>query len=84
MTLIDAEDRQSVAEAFGIAEAMAAEIMFVNDTHVDDWEWIEIEICGPMRRHERHVRWVRVWDGNTAARRWEYMREWVAKQLIAP
>lgn len=88
MTLIDAEDRQSVAEAFGIAEAMAAEIMFVNDKHVDDWKWIEIEICGPMRPHYpdygRHTRMVHVSDDNAAARRWTYMRSWVAKQLIAP
>ena len=82
MNMIDPEDRQAVADAFGIAEAMAAEIMFVNDEHTDDWIWMEVEICGPMRRWERHNRWVRVWDGSAGARRWRYMRDWVQKQLL--
>ena len=31
MSSIDADDREAVANAFGIAEAMAAEIMYMND-----------------------------------------------------
>lgn len=81
MSSIDPEDRQAVAEAFGIAEAMAAEIMFVNDEHIDEWDWVEIEIMGPMRPWERHLKHIRVPAPNVAARRWQYMRSWVGKQL---
>lgn len=37
MTGINIEDRSSVANAFGIAEAMAAEIMFENDGGFCHW-----------------------------------------------
>lgn len=78
---IDPEDRQQVAQAFGVAEALAAEIMFMNDEGVvDDWLWQDVEICGPMRG-QRHKRSVMVPNPRAAEQRWAYMRRWVAQQL---
>lgn len=95
----DAEDCDTavVAQRFGIAPAMAAEIMYLNDEYlVDCWEWVEVEICGPMpeyrlimygrhettqRVFERHTRAVRVHNEDHPRQRWERMRAWVAKSL---
>ena len=42
-------DTRIVGQRFGIAPAMAAEIMYLNDEYaVDVWRWVEVEICGPM------------------------------------
>lgn len=83
-----------VAERFGIAPAMAAEIMYLNDEYaVDEWKWMNVEICGPMRPRERHaiygfqnmhLREVRVHNDNHAAERWQAMRKWVAEHLKTP
>lgn len=67
MTGIDPDDRESVAGAFGIAEALAAEIMFENDEQIGGWGW------------EHNVG--RVVDGTVPARRWRYMRDWVQKHI---
>ena len=87
MDPIDPEDRQAVARTFGIAEALAAEIMYLNDEWIDDWKWIEVEICGPVRPgypdYGRHHRTVRVKNEQVAEQRWQYMRDWVAKQITA-
>jgi hypothetical protein len=78
-------DARDVAERFGIAHAMAAEIMHLNDEHIDDETWIEVEFCGPVRPHYpdwgRHTRSVRVPVKDAPERRWRYMRDWVAKNL---
>lgn len=81
-----------VAARFGIAEALAREVMFRNDGIVDDSRLVEVEICGPMRGYnfqwqqrrpwpEHHRRWVRVPIPDAPARRWRSVREWVATQL---
>lgn len=80
-------DAETVASRFGIAHAMAAEIMYLNDEYFQDWEWVDVVICGPMRRYvpyrgpERHERSVRVSIPDAPAKRWAYMRKWVAEQL---
>lgn len=51
MAEIDPEDREQVAACFGIAEAMAAEIAYVND---EDGNYSET----PEQRFERVRRWV--------------------------
>lgn len=85
MAPIDPEDREQVARAFGIAEALAAEIMHINDEHTDEWKWVDVEFCGPVR--PRYPDWgrntltVRVPVADAAERRWRYMREWVNEQL---
>lgn len=78
-------DPEEVGRRFGIASAMAAEIMFLNDEHVDDWKWIAVEICGPVRPHwpdwGRHTKSVSVPNTQAAEQRWAYMRNWVQEQL---
>lgn len=85
MSPIDPEDRDTVAQAFGIAEAMAAEVMYLNDEGVDEWKYVDVEIVGPVRRgfpdYGRHRRHVRVPEENVAEKRWRYMRDWVEKQI---
>ena len=88
MAPIDPEDREAVAKAFGVAEALAAEIMYLNDEHTNDWKWLDVEICGPMRPHypewNRHRRSISVPNPRAGEERWSYMRRWVAEQLPAP
>lgn len=38
-----------VGQRFGIAHAMAAEIMHLNDEHISDTKFVDVEICGPVR-----------------------------------
>ena len=79
---------EEVGRRFGIARSMAAEIMYLNDEHFDDWDWVDVEICGPMRRNwpdwGRHTRTVRVPKDRAAEQRWSYMRSWVAGHLKTP
>lgn len=78
-----------VAKRFGIAPALAAEIMYLNDEYaVDCWKWVDVVICGPMPPyhfapygHKKHERSVRVPNENHPQERWERMRDWVVKQL---
>lgn len=81
MSPIDPEDREAVAQAFGIAEALAAEVMFLNDEGVYEWRYINVEIVGPMRPWEQHAKHVRVPEENVAHKRWRYMRDWVSEQI---
>lgn len=78
----DGCDARKVGERFGIAPAMAAEIMYHNDEYaVDEHKWVDIEICGPMRPWERHSRSVRVSNERHPQERWQAMRDWVQSQL---
>lgn len=86
MDPIDPEDRASVAHVFGVAEALAAEIMFLNDEYAaDEYHWVDVEICGPVRPNHpdwgRHVKTVRVHNARAGEDRWRYMRNWVSVQL---
>lgn len=45
-------DAEEVGKRFGIAHAMAAEIMYLNDEYaVDEWKWVDVVICGPMPQY---------------------------------
>lgn len=66
MTKLDPEDRESVAGAFGIATAMAQEIVYMNDEYEDGHR------CWSGR-------WV--YEPETDEERFERMRAWVAKQI---
>lgn len=81
----DGCDASAVGHRFGIAPAMAAEIMYINDEAVDAWLWVEVEICGPMRPNwpdwGRHTRSVRVHNDEHPQKRWAHMREWAARNL---
>ena len=79
MSLIDPDDREQVAQAFGIAEAMAAEIMFLND-NFDEYNYVQFEIFGPMRPWQSRIRWMRVIKENAPECRWQYMRNWIEEQ----
>lgn len=87
MDQIDPDDREAVAKAFGISEALAAEIMHLNDEYINEWGWIDVEICGPMRPYYpdfgRHARTVRVHNKRAAEQRWHHMREWVTSNIKA-
>jgi len=93
-------DTAQVGQRFGIAPAMAAEIMYLNDEYaVDVWKWVDVEICGPMpeyrliffgrheatqRVHERHTRTVRVHNDDHPRQRWQRMRAWAVENLKTP
>lgn len=81
MSAIDAEDRAAVAEAFGISEALAAEIMFLNDEHVEDFKFQDFEVCGPLRPWEPRIQRKRILDRQAGAVRWSYMRAWAQRQI---
>jgi hypothetical protein len=82
-------DAEMVAQRFGIAHAMAAEIMYLNDEYaVDCWKWVDVEICGPMPPYhfppygrKEHQRSVRVHNDNHPRERWERMRAWAVENL---
>lgn len=88
----DAEDgceTEVVGKRFGIAPAMAAEIMYLNDEYiVNEWRWVECELYGPVRPyypdHGRHTVSVRVHNDDHPAARWRNMRAWVVESLSAP
>jgi hypothetical protein len=85
-------DTAQVGQRFGIAPAMAAEIMYLNDEYaVDGWKWVDVVICGPMPPyhfppygHKRHERSVRVHNDNHPRERWERMRAWAVENLKRP
>lgn len=67
MSSIDAHCRESVAKAFGIAEAMAAEIVFENDERGGSFE------------EQPGGRYAFIRD--TSELRWQRMRKWVDEQI---
>lgn len=76
-----------VGQRFGIATALAAEIMYLNDEYsASDWIGVDVEICGPMRPDwpdwGSHRRYVRVHNDKSAAQRWAYMRKWAQEQIV--
>lgn len=67
MSGIDSHCRESVSEAFGIAEAMAAEIVFENDEHPGHYE---MQADGGGK-----------WVAEYPERRWKRMRNWVDSNI---
>ena len=81
-------DTAVVGQRFGIAPAMAAEIMYLNDEYfADTRKWVDVEICGPMRPYYpdwgKHTRSVNVSNDNHPQERWQRMRAWVVENLAA-
>ena len=77
---------ETVGQRFGIAPAMAAEIMYMNDEYaVDEWKWVDVEICGPVRPYYPdwgdHKKSVRVHNTRAPEERWAAMRAWAVAQL---
>lgn len=82
-------DTATVGQRFGIAPAMAAEIMYMNDEYAfDEWTWVDVEICGPLHptwwRHRGRIRSVRVHNDNHPAERWQRMLAWAVANLKPP
>ena len=74
-------DIKLVGQRFGIAPAMAAEIMYMNDEYAaEEWNWVDVEICGPMRPYwpdcGKHSKTVRVHNDRHASERWSAIRAW--------
>lgn len=90
MGVIDPEDWNAVARAFDIAPAMVREIVYENDEGLRSYEYVDCEICGPMRTRyphwEQHVRMERVAIPEDALgqQRWQRMRQWVAGNIKEP
>jgi len=86
MEEIDPEDYEEVAKTFGVAGALAREIMWLNDEEVSDHKWIDVEIFGPVRpyypEYGKHFCSVRVPNENQDKERFELMRKWVSDQII--
>lgn len=78
---VDPDDRDAVARLFGIPEALAAEIMYLNDEHEPRYDWENFQICGPIRPWESNTKWIRTERKDSAERRWTYMRKWVDSKL---
>ena len=85
---VDEYDAEYLADRFGIARALAAEIVYQNDECVSDHRYVEIDICGPVRPMYpdwgRQTKTITVADPHAGARRWERVRAWVAKQIKEP
>jgi hypothetical protein len=84
----DGCDPADVGRRFGIAAAMAAEIMYLNDEWaVDESKWVDVALCGPVRPGRpdwgRHTRTVLVPNKNHASERWQAMRAWAVGKLNA-
>lgn len=67
MSSIDSHCPETVSEAFGIARAMASEIVFENDEHPGTYEPQEDGRCK--------------WIPETSERRWQRMRNWVESNI---
>lgn len=80
--LIDPEDYEYVSRVFGISEAMAREIVYLNDEAISDTKYIDVEICGPLRPYEYRMRAACVPNDGADFKRWEYMRNWIASNII--
>jgi hypothetical protein len=81
LATIDTSDVESLGPKFNIAEALAREIMWVNDEHVSDTRWIEVEIFGPLRPWDRRISGMNVPNEHVGAQRWKTVREWVEENI---
>ena len=82
---IDTYDVESLGAKFNIADQLAREIMWVNDDHVQEHRWVQVEICGPVRpgfpEWGSHQQSVRMPNEHAGAERWRAVRDWVEKHL---
>lgn len=82
-----------IAAQLGISQAMAREVMWQNDEHTAEFEWIDRPEGPPTpeewaefeRSHRYHLPdSIRRPVLDHGERRWKFMRNWVAKQIQAP
>lgn len=85
LAAIDTYDVETLGPKFNIAEQLACEIMWVNDDHVSDTRWVEIEICGPMRRGYpdwgSHRQSISMPNERAGEQRWQTVRDWVVGHI---
>jgi hypothetical protein len=81
---IDTYDVETLGPKFNIAEALAREIMWVNDDHVNDWRWEEVEVCGPVQTWQNRFPSFQVPDESAGLKRWQEVRNWAARHLTTP
>lgn len=78
-------DERLVAQRFDVAAPLVQEIMWMNDEMVDDYKFVDVEICGPVRpyypEYGRHYKTISIHDDTAPEKRWLVMRNWIAKQL---
>jgi hypothetical protein len=74
LSSIDTWDSSALSKNFDIAEAMAREVMWINDESVSGWEWIA---TGKPYPNE----WERVEVKDAGARRWQAVRDWAVRHL---
>jgi hypothetical protein len=75
LSKLDIEDRESVAKAFGIATALAAEVMDVNDNGGNRWGRYHANIKTTAEMDEA--------DRRDREKRWHDVRSWVAASLLS-
>ena len=72
---------RDIADLLDIPVALAAEIMHTNDETVEDTR-PERVATDPGDRRSRRIVWVPV--PGAAEKRWQHMRDWVARHIIEP
>jgi len=81
----DGCDEHLVAERFGVAAPLVQEIMYLNDEYINDFIFVDVEICGPVRPWYpdwgRHSKSVCMNDDRAPYKRWKIMRDWVDSQI---
>ena len=75
MKALDPEDYDTVAGVFGIATPLAQEIVYMNDEY---WHW-STDDNGQLLKDENGG-----WRKITPEERFQKMRRWVEKQIVAP
>ena len=82
LAAIDTYDVESLGGTFNIADQLAREIMWVNDDHVQEHRWVQVEICGPMRTWDRgHHQSMSVPNEFAGMQRWQVVRDWVEAHI---
>lgn len=71
---IDTYDTESLSGTFNIAEAMAREIMYMNDEAVTAFEYVR---TGDPYPNE----WKRIEVADSGEKRWRIVRDWVAASI---
>lgn len=82
---VDTHDYDALGSIFDIAHQLAQEVMWENDEAFDQWDFIEVEVYGPVRPYYpdygQHTKRVRVPVDNVAEKRWRHMLDWATERL---
>lgn len=81
LSKIDTYDHDSLAKTFDIAGALAQEIMYINDESIGGWDWVDVEVCGPLQLRCDRFTSIPVSDPLAANKRWMVVRKWVESNI---